>query len=275
MQRHWYALGWALLAAVFGVLAAVNTVAFALGAVACFAVGLGVERGVLSGRRLAAALPFEVHWKERKPRGEKVPRPLGILDWEVAFEEQGRRMRRAFERVKGEMEAITGAMTEYAPRFDQAQDMPARQKVDLSRAFAKRVRPHAKRMESAEAEAGAAIAGFSDNYLKRMSAYPPEQDLGPLRESVASLEGATHQTLGSVRTYRESVQELRGTNLQQDTNEVLDQLLLTAGRLVNDVEAAEAMAGQALAVIDGRKSTTGVNRAERRRRQHQQGGGGL
>lgn len=265
MHKGLYAAGVLLLGAVFGVLAVTWTWQFAFAAGLSFLLGFLIERGVLSRSRITASLPFEVQWKSRV-QTTKAPPPLGVLDWELAFNTEGKRMARALGNVTQGMQAMSKVMSVYGPRFEAAKEESAEHRVRLSRDFARKVRPHVGRMDRAEAEAGSAIRGFRDSFLKRVQAFPPDVDLAPIRASIAGLLEATNQSLPGVKSYRDAVAKMRRINLQQDTNEVLDQLLVTADKLVDDVGLATEMADTALTEIDGRASTTGVSRAERRRR---------
>jgi hypothetical protein len=258
-------LGLLLLGAVFGYLAAALTWLFVIATGICFLLGFTIERGVLTRKRISDALPFEVRWRVREPKNVSVAAPLGVLDWELAFERYGQGIRRSLEEVARRMTAVTAVMQAYTPRFEAAKEAPTKTKVDLSREFAKKVRPHAKGMEQAERDARRAIEGFSENYLKRIAAFPPDLDLAEIRPSVAGLLEATSESLTGMRAYRDAVQSARAQNLQQAMNEVLDQLLDTANKLVDDTETAGTLASEGLAEIDGRASTTGINRAERRR----------
>jgi hypothetical protein len=265
MHRHWYAIGFALLGAVFGVLAATVMWLFFMAALACFAIGFGVERGTISRARFAAALPFEVSMKPRTIAAPRAAPPLGILDFELAFEQEGGNLRRGMERVSNEVQAVGSLMERYTPRFGSASELTAKEKVALSREFAGRLRPHAKRMAMAEGEVKRSTDRFIENYLKRIESYTSDTDIGPLRPSIASLHQSSLEARGSIRGYRDAIERNRKINLQQAMNEVLDHLRETAGNILLDVDQAIEMSRAALEIIDGRASTTGVNRAERRR----------
>lgn len=242
------------------------------------AAGMLVLRGVLAissgalgiaGRPLgwvANRLPFEFRSPlVRRASLPKTEPPLGILDFELAFEQEGKRMRKAFEGVSKEVAAVGDEMTRYTPRFATANELSAREKVALSRNFAGNVRPHANRMRKAEVKVHASTDRFSENYLNRLKAYPADTDLAAVRPSVASLLAASTASRQSTQGYRDALQTQRNMNLQQAMNEVLDQLMEIADDILRDIDAAIAMADTALTEIDDRKATTG-NRAERRRR---------
>jgi hypothetical protein len=265
MDRRLYALGLLLLGAVFGVLAATLMWPFVIGAVVCFVFGFLIERGILTWNRLDAALPFEVRRRQRGEEPRTVP-PLGILDWELAFEREGKAIQRTLEEVTRSLTAISALMQTYGPRFETTREAPVQARIRISQEFAREARPHARRMERAERGFRKAIESFSDNYLRRIKAYPPDENLAPLRPSVVSLRDTTNGSLASIRGYRDAVRTTRGINLERTMNELLDQLARTADRLVDDTEKAVEMAEAGLNEIDGRASTVGVNRAERRRR---------
>ncbi|HUF05997.1 MAG TPA: hypothetical protein VMP86_01275, partial [Candidatus Binatia bacterium] len=167
MHRTLYGASVLLLGAVCGVLAVTWTWQFAFAAGLCFMLGVLIERGILSRARILGWLPFEVQWKASTGTPTPPP-PLGILDWELAFNKEGKRMGRALGEVSKGMQDMGKVMTTYGPRFEAAKEESAEHRVRLSREFARKVRPHAGRMERAEVNAGSAIREFSDNFLKRI-----------------------------------------------------------------------------------------------------------
>jgi hypothetical protein len=233
-----------------------------------FAIGTGAFAAAVEPMTwVANRLPFEV----RSPfvRREPLPRiepPLGILDFELAFEQEGERMKKAFAETAREVGAVGEQMIRYTPRFAAATDLSAKERVALSRDFAGKVRPHANRMRKAEVKVRASTDRFSQNYLNRLKAYPADTDLAPTRPSIASLLDATRESRNGTQGYRNALQIQRNINLQQALNEVLDQLMEIADNVLRDIDAAISMADTALKEIDGRQSTTSINRAERRRR---------
>jgi hypothetical protein len=254
MQRHFYAVGWAAVGAVMGVLAVTLTIGLAIVAVACFVLGFAVERewiGLRDGRlslgRALSLLPFEVRRKPRVPRPEP---PLGMFDFEHLALKATVRMSRILTDMTKDQNRMTAVINRYTPRFAALGTASSGRKIQLSREFASKVEAYVRKLDGREKAFRSETQAMALNYLRRIEGAAAGPDLTEFRGTIVGVRDVTTTSRASASGWRQSLVNVRGQNIQQSINEAFDHLIEVATRLVSDFDRTIRFTTDAIALID-------------------------
>lgn len=268
--RHFYALGWAFVAAVCGVLAITMTWLFAVAAVACFAIGAAVERGWLGLRQgrvswfsVSQRLPFELRSPIVRKRTDDPapPHALGFLDFEARAVAEMTAMTKRLVAINRETRDIGKLMAKYTPRFANLWDKTAQFKQALAREVGSKIDDHVRRMDAHEADLRSRIAAMAENYLERLR-FADAEPLADLRPKIVGMRDATGESRPAIVGMREATVGLRTISIQQSVNQATDRLDDVLGRLISDFDAVTRFTSDALRIIDDKIAEANVAAAE-------------
>jgi hypothetical protein len=256
MHRHLYAIGWAAVGAVMGVLAVTLTTALVIVAVVCFALGFAVERqwlGLHEGRvswgQVVSLLPFEVR---RKPRAAHPAPPLGMLDFELLSQRATVRSSRILDRMSADQTAMTAMINRYTPRFAAISTASPDRKIRLSREFASKMEGHVRKLNAREQALRSETEAMAVNYLRRIEGASAGPELTEFRGTIARMRDATTTSRASVSGWRQSIVDVRAQNIQQSINEAFDHLIEVATRVISDFDRTSRFTTEALGLIDAK-----------------------
>jgi hypothetical protein len=256
MHRRFYAIGWAAVGAVMGVLAATLAIGLSIVAVVCFALGLAVERqwiglheGHVSWDRAISLLPFEVR---RKPHAARPEPPLGMLDFEHLALKAIERSSRILNQMAVEQNRMTAMISRYTPRFAAIGAASSDRKIRLSKEFATKLEGFVRRLDDGESAFRSETEVMAVNYLRRIEGASAGPDLTSFRGTIAGMRDVTTTSRASASGWRQSIVDLRTQNIQQSINEALDHLVAVATRLISDFDRTIRFTTEALELIDAK-----------------------
>jgi hypothetical protein len=215
-----------------------------------------VWRGVSTWVRWAALRsPFEfrspVSRKEDDWAAVVAAAELGFLDYEQFAQHAMKRSTARLDALTKDQKAVGDLTTRYTPRFQAASTASTDARVNLSKEYARRLYPHARRMERHEKEFRASTDAMATNWLERFKT-ADVASLQALRPGFVRLRESITESRASQAELRAGLMRMRAGSVQQALNAVLDKLVSVADATVLDFDAAIRFATQAVVVIDDR-----------------------
>jgi hypothetical protein len=264
--KHFYFIGWLLVAALFGVLAVTLTWLFVLGAFACFALGASVERelvgvrhGRVSWRRLSDRLPVEIRSPiVRKPSVPKSAPPLGLLDFNRVSRRAIGKMTVTVNQMSKDLVAMNSETTKSTARMDKVANQSNDVQIRETKRFARKLDEFADRLESREETLRKHGDPMTRNYLNRLAALPADAAavLAVERDDLSSLRENMIAACASTSGYRDAVARLRamfgGFGVEQSLNETIERLLRALDRLLEDYAGIVEFTNQGVTTINAK-----------------------
>lgn len=268
--RHFYAIGLALVGAVFGVLALTMTWLFAIGAALFFALGFAVERrwiGLRDARiSLSGALshlPFEVRSPVmRRSAAVRPVAPLGILDFEHQALQGLERQNKILGAMTKDQQDLGRVMTKYPVRFAKASTQSLDRRLAIAREFASELDRIAARTERRERELRHEVEIVAENYVARIKAAPAMTDFTEFRASVVSYRDTSVETRRLTTDYRHTLTEFRKTNVEQHINQAADRLIAVTTNIVSDFDLTVRYLNETIREVDAKIALRPSNDAD-------------